>query len=87
MRRLELRERERFEDRIDAGGDMHTENRLFLEWALAYEDRIGRSRNRDMDRNFLKEQCNEFIEIGHSQGLDEIASEIRSFLSIPTKKA
>tara|TARA_R110002096_G_scaffold105923_7_gene233082 strand:- start:1483 stop:2058 length:576 start_codon:yes stop_codon:yes gene_type:complete len=86
MRRLELRERERFGDRIDVGGDMHTEKTLFMEWALAYEDRSGRTRNRVMDRDFLIGHCDHFIEVRHSQSLEEITSKIQSILANPTKR-
>ena len=87
MLRLELRERERFGDRIDVGGDMHTENTLFMEWASAYEKRSGRTRNRVMDRDFLIEHCDYLIEMQHSQSLDEIASKIQSFFTSLTKQA
>ena len=85
IRRLDLRERERFGGRIDAGGDMHTENRDFMEWALAYEDRLGRGRNRCMDRDFLIQRCGNFIEIGDTQSLDKTAEKIRNLLIKPTK--
>ena len=87
LRRLELRERERFGDRIDPGGDLHTENRLFMEWASAYEDRSGRSRNRSADRDFVIDQCDDFVEIRSSKSLDEITSEIGNLLSDPMKQA
>ena len=85
MARLKLRERERFGDRIDAGEDMHTENCHFMEWALAYEDRSGRSRNRGMDRNFLLEQCDHFVEIVHPNSIDVVVEEICSFIVNSTK--
>ena len=84
LRRLELRERERFGSRIDVGGDMHTENREFMEWASAYEDRIGVGRNRSMDREFLIQRCEIFMEIDHSQSLDKTAARIHSLLNKPT---
>ena len=83
LRRLELRERERFGSRVDAGGDMHIENRDFMEWASAYEDRLGRGRNRCMDRDFLIQRCRNFVEIGDTQSLDETAARIRDFLIKP----
>lgn len=80
LRRLEHRERERFGNRIDAGGDMHTENCEFMEWAADYEERKGVGRNRSTDRDFLIQQCGKFIEIDDSQSLDETAGKIRSLL-------
>ncbi|HQW30581.1 MAG TPA: hypothetical protein PK529_15420, partial [Verrucomicrobiales bacterium] len=82
-RRLGLRERERFGSRIDVGGDLHAENKDFMEWAVRYEDRSGTGRNKATDRTFLVRQCDYFVEISHSLSLDEIASEIRDFLANP----
>jgi hypothetical protein len=76
LRRLDLRERERFGNRIVVGGDLHTENRNFMEWASGYEERSGRGRNRNTDRAFLLQQCDNLIEISHSRSLIEITSEI-----------
>ena len=84
LRRLELRERERFGSRIDVGGDLHTENENFMVWASAYEDRSGIGRNKNTDRDFLIQNCDYCIEIGLSQSLDEVASEILDFLANPT---
>jgi adenylate kinase family enzyme len=81
LRRLELRERERFGSRIDVGGDLHTENKDFMEWASGYEDRSGRGRNRSTDRSFLARQCEYFLEISHPLSLNGIASEICSFIA------
>ena len=83
LRRLGLRERERFGSRIDVGGDLHAENKDFMEWAVRYEDRSGTGRNKATDRAFLVRQCDYFVEISHSLSLDEIASEIRDFLANP----
>ena len=79
LRRLALRERERFGERIDAGGDLYTENKDFMEWASGYEARSGRGRNRGTDRDFIKQQCNHFIEIHQPQSLDGVAFEICDF--------
>jgi adenylate kinase family enzyme len=83
LRRLELRERERFGSRIDIGGDLHSENKNFMAWASGYEERSGRGRNKDTDRDFLVQHCDYFIEIKPSGSLDEVASEICRFLADP----
>lgn len=85
LRRLEHRERERFDNRIDVGGDLHTENKEFMEWASAYEDHSGIGRNRSADRDFLLQQCDYFIEVNHDRSLEEISAEICSFLDDPAK--
>lgn len=81
MRRLGLRERERFGIRIDVGGDHHAENTDFMEWASGYEHRSGTGRNRGTDRAFLLRQCEHFLEISHSLSLDEIASKACDFIA------
>lgn len=86
LRRLELRERERFGSRIDVGGDLHTENTDFMEWASAYEDRSGRGRNRGTDRNFLMQESDYFIEISLAQRLDEVASKDKNVLVVLSKR-
>lgn len=83
LRRLALRERERFGSRIDAGGDLHTESKKFMEWASGYEDRSGTGRNKATDRTFLVRQCDYLVEISHSRSLNEIALEIRDFFANP----
>ena len=83
LRRLDLRERERFGSRIDLGGDLHSENTKFMEWASGYEDRSGRGRNRSTDKAFLVEQCEYFVEISQSKSLHDVALEIRGFLANP----
>lgn len=81
LRRLEIRERERFGCRIEAGGDMHAENKSFMEWADSYDDRTGRGRNKNTDKDFLVQQCVHFIEIKHSLSIEEVVAEIRGFLA------
>lgn len=83
LRRLGLRERERFGSRIDVGGDLHLENKDFIKWASGYEERPGTGRNRSTDRAFLMRQCEYFVEISVSLSLDEMASEIRGLLANP----
>ncbi len=85
LRRLELREHERFGSRIDIGGDLHTGNKNFMKWASEYEDRSGRGRNRGTDRGFLVQHCDYFIEIDQSRSLDEVVSEICCFLANPRR--
>jgi adenylate kinase family enzyme len=83
LRRLDLRERERFGPRIDRGGDLHSENKAFMEWASGYEDRAERGRNRSTDKAFLEQECDYFIEISNSDRLDDVALAIRGFLANP----
>ena len=87
MRRLGVRERERFGSRIDVGGDLHLENKDFMEWASGYEEGSGRGRNRSTDHAFLVGQCDCCLEIRRDLSLDEVVAEIRDFLSGPISVA
>ncbi len=81
LRRLTRRERERFGNRIDAGGDLAAENQEFMLWAAAYEDRTGSGRNRSTDRDFIISQCDDYIEINETLSIEEVTSKIRGFLN------
>lgn len=81
VRRLTLRERERFGDRIDIGGDLHGENKAFMDWAAAYETRTGKGRNFDTDRNFLMGVSENFTEISGTLDVETTLSAIRRFLT------
>ena len=83
--RLMLRERQRFGGRIDAGGDLHEENREFMQWAAGYETRTGSGRNRRTDRDFLIGQCERFIEIDGQLTFEEVVSEIHGALAALAK--
>jgi len=85
LRRLKIREQERFGIRIAEGGDMHKENREFIEWASAYETGIGEGRNRSTDRDFLVQECDHFVEIGHTQSLEKTAMKLHDLLTDQTK--
>jgi adenylate kinase family enzyme len=87
LRRLDLRERERYGSRIDLGGDLHSENTDFMDWASGYENRSGTGRNRNTDRAFLVQRCDSFVEIKHCKSIFDVASEIRDFLVNPRSTA
>ncbi len=46
LKRLQVRERERFGDALDPGGEMHEQHQAFLAWAAGYDE--GRSEPRTL---------------------------------------
>lgn len=53
MARLAARERERYGDRIDPGGDLHEAHRAFLDWARSYDDALAPVRSLDLHERWL----------------------------------
>jgi hypothetical protein len=53
LERLRTRERARFADRIDPGGDMHDQHLAFLDWAAAYDDGSLDVRSRQLHENWI----------------------------------
>ncbi len=86
LQRLVGRQKKQFGSRIDIGGDMHGEHETFIEWAAAYEERIGSGRNLTADSEFLLNQCDRFISIDEVADIQVIAAIIMKFLTrSPTK--
>jgi hypothetical protein len=85
LQRLVKRQRNQFGARIDIGGDMHGEHEAFMEWAAAYEERVGTGRNLASDSEFLLSQCDAFMSIDEIADMDVIAGKIMHFLSSKTE--
>lgn len=83
LQRLVKRQRNQFCARIDIGGDMHDEHEAFIEWAGAYEERVGIGRNLATDRAFLQNQCDSFMSIDEMADINVVAGIIMKFLSQP----
>jgi adenylate kinase family enzyme len=81
LNRLLHRQRNQFGSRIEAGGDMEEEHRLFMEWASGYEERTGPGRNLDTDRTFVRTHCHRFLEFMEDEAMEEIVSKILGFLA------
>lgn len=56
LTRLRARERARFGDRIEPGGDMHVIHRSFIDWASQYDDDSFDGRSLRRHRNWLARQ-------------------------------
>lgn len=79
IRRLLKRERERFGDKIAAGGAMHREHLDFMEWAAGYESRTGTGRNLSTDRGFVAACCPDSIEISGTLAFDDACGQVLGF--------
>jgi hypothetical protein len=54
MRAVVEREKKRFGNRVEPGGDMHDQSRGFLAWAAEYEDRTVAHLHRGTHEDWLK---------------------------------
>lgn len=55
LARLRKRERRRYGGRIEPGGDLITQHRAFLDWAMSYDDPGFTGRSRHVHESWLKE--------------------------------
>lgn len=76
MERLKARERERFGDRIDPGGDMHEIHVAFAEWASRYDEPGFSGRNRARHEAWLATQSAPVLRLDGSQRVEELAERI-----------
>jgi adenylate kinase family enzyme len=81
IHRLKLRERERFGNRIDRGGDMHDEHTEFMRWASCYETGELDGRSLPMERKFLESNCTHILEIESELPLQVLTKSISAFLN------
>jgi hypothetical protein len=79
LKRLKVRERERFGHQIDPGGDMHNEHTEFMKWAASYESGEQPGRNLPLEKTFMAEHCIHVLSIEAQQSVDELEKMIISF--------
>ncbi|MDG1204678.1 MAG: hypothetical protein P8N51_04840, partial [Pseudomonadales bacterium] len=80
LNRLMPRERQRFGDRIDPGGDMHEENTGFMKWAASYETGELAGRSLPTERGFIDKYCAALLEIKEERPVDDLVDVIAEFL-------
>ena len=80
MQRLEVRERERFGNRIDAGGDMHEENVGFMKWADSYETGDLSGRSLSLEKSFVSQYCTQLLEVNEEQPVGHLVDVIIKYL-------
>ncbi len=87
MRRLNARERQRFGNRIDIGGDMHEENVGFMKWATSYETGSLSERSLSLERRFVSQYCAQLLEVHEEHSVDDLVDSIVKYLGMPHKRS
>lgn len=80
LRRLKVRERERFGSRLDEGGDMYDNHLEFMKWAASYESGELAGRNLRGEMAFIAKHCSHALTIKEALSLDELERTIVPFL-------
>ena len=80
LKRLKIRESERFGQRIESGGDMYDDHIEFMNWARSYESGELEGRNLRIERKFLGSYCNVVLEIEEERSLEALKTWIISRL-------
>ncbi|WP_428696301.1 AAA family ATPase [Stappia sp.] len=76
LERLKARERERFGDRIDPGGDMHEIHTAFADWASHYDEPGFSGRNRARHEEWLGAQSVPVLHIDGSRSVEEARNNV-----------
>jgi hypothetical protein len=84
MQRLRARERERFGDRLDSGGDMAETSNEFLRWAAAYDTAGPEQRSRQMHAAWLAEQRAPVMRLDTSACLNHLIESVLRRIDQPT---
>lgn len=72
LARLRSRERRRYDDRIDPGGDLLDQHRAFLDWAMSYDDPGFTGRSRHVHESWLMQLDIPVIRLDASQAPDQV---------------
>ena len=72
LERLKARERQRFGDRIDPGGDMHEIHTAFADWASRYDEPGFSGRNRARHEEWLATQSAPILRLDGSRSVEEL---------------
>lgn len=81
MERLLARERERYQDRIEPGGDMHEIHVAFRQWASQYDDPAFSGRNRARHEAWLSDQTVPVLRLNGTHDIDELATTVMAALT------
>jgi len=80
MRRLQLREQQRYGARIHPGGDMHQIHLEFMNWAASYDSAKAPTRSLDLHRQWRQNLACPIIELDSSQPLEILVAGVCSEL-------
>ncbi|WP_306029742.1 AAA family ATPase [Stappia sp. MMSF_3263] len=83
MERLKARERERFGDRIDPGGDMHEIHVAFADWASRYDEPGFSGRNRARHEAWLVAQTAPVLRLDGSRSVEELVEGVVGQFRVP----
>ncbi len=76
LQRLAARERQRFGDRIDPGGDMHAIHVAFREWAAEYDNPAFNGRNFAWHQRWLEAQRLPVLRLDGTIAADQLAGQV-----------
>jgi adenylate kinase family enzyme len=81
MERLLVRERQRYQNRIEPGGDMHEIHVAFREWASQYDDPAFSGRNRARHEAWLSVQAVPVIRLDGTLDVEELSTTVMAALT------
>lgn len=87
LERLKARERSRFGDRLDEGGDMHEAHLAFLEWAARYDTGDERMRSRLSHDLWQKKLSCPVLELNGGDSPEENAGRVLERISAVNQRA
>lgn len=83
MRRLLDRERSRYGDHIEPGGDRHDAHREFMEWARRYDTGKAPLRSRDLHERWLRRLACPVMRLDSQQPVETLCEVVLARLSQP----
>jgi len=76
LQRLREREKQRYGERIDVGGDMHDISKAFMAWAALYDTADENTRSLVMHENWMKRLECPIIRVESLQSVNELVDEV-----------
>jgi adenylate kinase family enzyme len=72
MARLAARERARYDERIEPGGDMHEAHRAFMAWARSYDRALAPVRSLDLHERWMQRLACPILRLEGSRPVEEL---------------
>lgn len=76
MERLRDRERDRYGERIEEGGDMYQTHRAFIAWAESYDHASAPTRSLDLHTAWMRNLECPILQLDSHQGVDQLAQRV-----------
>jgi len=80
LERIKIRERNRFHERVEPGGDLYLQHLDFLNWVSLYEELDESRRSQKQHIQWLKNVKQPIIEVYEEKTIDELIEIIRPYL-------